>query len=58
MKVHIEAFLESKNPETMNELKELVDEIRSGSFQRSLEKKSAVETEKNCRVKMTVDVTY
>ena len=58
MKVHVEAFLESKNPETMKELQEFVDEIRAGSLQRSLEKKSAASNEKNCRVIMTVDVTY
>jgi hypothetical protein len=58
MKVHIEVFLESNDLETMNELQELVDSIKFGSFQRSLEKKSAVSKEKDCRVKATVDVTY
>ena len=53
MKLHIELFMESKDPEAVKLLKEFADNIKNGEVQRDF---SRISDKKACRVKATVEV--
>ena len=54
MKIEIHITMESKDEETMEEMKVLANYIKSGGLQRDLSKDSPVSRFKKARVKATV----
>ena len=54
MKIEICVTMESKNEETIGEMKVLANYIKSGGLQRDLSKNSPASRFKNARVKATV----
>jgi hypothetical protein len=52
MKVKVEMYFETEDPKAVEELKEVVNSIKSGALQRDMRK------DWNVRVKAVVDVNY
>ena len=52
MKVKVEVYFETEDPKAVEELKEVVNDVKSGKLQREMRK------DWNVRVKAVVDVIY